>query len=351
MWTSGRFRERVPSFPDVGDRVETDDVHAPVAEEEHVVRHVVQDDRVLVVEVPLVGIEGGHDHLARLLAPGEVAGCRLGEDFGDRLFIFVRDVPVVVEEIPGLGEGVSGAGGLRPGVVLARVVHDEVEAEGHAVPPAVVGQGFEVFHGAELRVHVAEVRDRIAAVAPAFRALEDGHEVQVVDARLFEVVEVFPDALQRAVPLGARAAEGLDVHQHAEEVPALVPVRLLPSLFVEFLERRLPVVEVVLQHGEEVVVGFLVMVQLHVERFQFFFRSGQALLEDEVVFLAHKVLFLTLSCSCSCGCALQVCSAAFFTAPPRLLRASAWPGWRRVCWWSETRPGSRRSGPLRVRRR
>ena len=101
--------------------------------------------------------------------------------------------------------------------------------------------------------------------------------MQVVDARLLEVVEVFPHALQGAVPLFALTAEGLDVHEHAEQVPPLVPVRLRQTLFVELFERGFAFVVVVLQHGDEVVIGFFVIIELHVEPFQLVFRGGEAL--------------------------------------------------------------------------
>ena len=47
--------------------------------------HVVEDRGVGVVQIPLIRIEGGHHHLAGLLAPCEVARRGLGEDLRHRL--------------------------------------------------------------------------------------------------------------------------------------------------------------------------------------------------------------------------------------------------------------------------
>ena len=64
-------------------------------------------------------------------------------------------------------------------------------------PVAVGRQRGQVVHRAELRLDAAEVRDRVAAVAAADRALQQRHQMQIVDAALFEVVELFPHAVER----------------------------------------------------------------------------------------------------------------------------------------------------------
>ena len=204
-------------LPDIGHRIEADDVHALVAEVEHVLRHVVEDDGVCVVEVPLIGVEGGHDHLARLLAPAEVAGRGGGEDLGHGALKLVGDVPVVVEKVAVLVRLVPSAGALCPLVVLAGVVHDKVKADGDAALVAVGRELRQILHRAEGGLHLAKVGHRIAAVAAAHGAFQQGHQVQVVDAGLLNVVELFPHALERA-------GKAVHIHEHADQIVPPVPV-------------------------------------------------------------------------------------------------------------------------------
>ena len=169
-------------FPDIGHRVKTDNIHALIAEEEHVLRHVVEDGGVCVVEIPLIGIEGGHDDLIGLRAPAEVAGRGGRENLGHGSFKLAGDVPVVVEEIAILKFLFTRAGAPGPLVILACMVHDEVEADRDVALVAVRSEGGQILHRAEGGLHFAEVRHGITAVAASDGAFQQGHQMQVVDA-------------------------------------------------------------------------------------------------------------------------------------------------------------------------
>ena len=249
-------------LPDIGHRVQADDVDAAVAEEEQVLRHVVEDGGIGIVQVPLVGVEGRHDDLLRLLTPGEAARGRGREDLGHRFLVPVGDVPVVIKEIAVLELLLAGAGPARPFVVLAGVIHDKVQADSDAAVMAGVRQGGQVIHGAQVRLDLPEVADRVAAVAAALRAFQQGHEVEIVDAGFRKVVQLRPDA-----PEGSR--EGFDIHQHADHLVAPVPGgAFLPGPVHPFQLLR-PLRPEAVEHLGEVVVGFeIVAVQLAVEPLQ-----------------------------------------------------------------------------------
>ena len=205
-------------FPDVRCRIQADDVHAVVAEVEHIRGHIIEYDRVCIVQIPLIGVESGHDDLACLLAPGEVAGCCLREYLRDSLFEFIRDGPVVIEEISVLIFLFACAGALCPLVIFAGVVHNEVEADAHAAVVAVIAESGEVFHGAESRLHLAEVCNGISAVAAAGRALQQRHQVYIVQTAFLQIIQVFADSVE-----GTCKAVG--IHQHTQHLVALVPLR------------------------------------------------------------------------------------------------------------------------------
>ena len=248
-------------LPDVGDRVEADDVDAAVAHEEHVGGHVVEDHRVLEVKIPLVRVELGHDDLAGLLAPGEVARSRRREHLRHRLLVLVRDGPVVKEEIPVLVLLLSRSRPLCPFVILTRVVHDEVEADADALLMALSGKSGKVLDGSEGGIHLAEIGDRVAAVALPLGDLHERHHVQVVDAALLDVIELLFNALE--VP-----REAVDVHLHAEHVIGLVPVGILGALCIPLLESRRARRVVLVEHLAEIVKCLhIIVVKLCVKPF------------------------------------------------------------------------------------
>ena len=177
-------------FPDIGDGVQTDDVHTPVGEVEQVLRHVVKDHGVCVVQVPLIGIEGGHDHLSAVLQPGKAARGGGGEDLGHRLLKLVGNIPVVVKEIAVSGDGIPCPGGLRPGMILAGVIHHKVQTQADAFAVTGVRQCLQILHGAQLRLHCPEVRHGIAAVAAALHCFQQRHQMEVVDAALLQIGEL-----------------------------------------------------------------------------------------------------------------------------------------------------------------
>ena len=78
-------------LPDIRSSIQADDIDTVVAQVQHIRGHVIEDHRVGIVQIPLIGIESGHDHFAGLFTPGEVSGCGLREYLGNGLFKFARN--------------------------------------------------------------------------------------------------------------------------------------------------------------------------------------------------------------------------------------------------------------------
>ena len=184
------------SLPYIRNGIKANDIDAVVAQEEHVLRHVVEHGRILIIQVPLIRIERGHHDLVRLTAPGEVTGRCLRKYLGDRLLKLIRDIPVIIEKIPLLVFLLPGFGTLCPLMVLARVIHDEVQAHAHSLIMAFFGKGGQVPDRAELRLDIPEIRYRISSVGTACRAFEERHQMDIIDTALFEVIKMAADALQ-----------------------------------------------------------------------------------------------------------------------------------------------------------
>ena len=282
-------------FPDVGNSIQTDHINAPVGEVEQVFRHVVKHHGIGVVEVPLIGVEGSHDHLIAVWQPGEAAGSGGGEHLRNGFLKLVGNVPIIIEEIPFPVAGLTSPGLSGPLVILAGVVHHKVQAQAHALGAAGVRQSFQILHGAQFRLNSAEICHSIAAVAPAFRAFQQGHQMQIVDAAFLQIGQLFLYALQRA-------GKGSGVEHHAQQLPLAVPVRIGFPACVLSTQILFPLIPATAEHVQKIIkCGSIAIVKFAIQPFQFIVIFAQALVKSadalgDVGFLARGRTSLRALC-------------------------------------------------------
>jgi hypothetical protein len=111
-------------------------------------------------------------------------------------------------------------------VLLGGVVAHQVDAQADVVVAQLAGQVGQIGHAAQPGIHLAVIHHGVAAVVGGGAGLEQGHEVQVGDAQLVEVL----DFAGHAVEVPGKAVGVGDV---AEHLWFLVPVGLEQPLFVE----------------------------------------------------------------------------------------------------------------------
>ena len=201
----------------VGHRVQPEAVDAQVQPEPQGRQDVLLDGRVLVVEVGLVGEEAVPVVLLADGVEGPVGGFGVDEDDAGVLVLLVVVGPDVVVAVGAVG---VGAGLLEPRVLVAGVVHDEVDDDAHAALVGGVDELDEVGEVAELGQDGGVVGDVVAAVAQ--RGLEEGRQPQAVDAQPLQVVEFGGQALEVADAVAVAVLEG--PHQHLVEDGALEPL-------------------------------------------------------------------------------------------------------------------------------
>ena len=146
-------------------------------------------------------------------------------------------------------------------MVLAGVVHYKIQTQADPLPPAGVGQLFQVLHGSQVGTDGPEVADGIASVAAAPGGIQQGHEMEIVHAALLKIPQLFLYALQ--VP-----REGVHVEHHAQQVRPAVPVRVRLPLRVLVPEGLFPVLPAALQHPRKIAESALVPIQLQIQPFQ-----------------------------------------------------------------------------------
>ena len=186
----------------------------PVADDvEHRVRHV----RVVVIEVRLMGEEAVPVVLAPLRVPGPVG--LLGVDENDAglpvtLVVVAPHVPV------GLRVGAVLAGLLEPGVLVARMVHDQVGDDPDPPPVGFVDQLGYVGHLAVLGQDGPVVGDVVPAVPQ--RGLVEGQQPETVDSQPLQVVQLADEArdVAGAVVVGVEEPSHQDLVENRPLVPA-----------------------------------------------------------------------------------------------------------------------------------
>ena len=208
---------RALALPQEGDGVQAQHVDPGGRQAEHRLGHRAEDLGVGVVEVPLVGVEGGPHPALELRLPREAARRRGGEDLGQRHLVGVGLGAIGERAVEGQRPRVAGQRGLRPRVLARGVVEDHVDAQRHARGAQVVGQRAQVVHRAERGLHRAVVDHRVAAVVGLRAGVQERHEVQVADAELAQVGQALAHAVQRA-------GEAVDVGHVADGLLALEPV-------------------------------------------------------------------------------------------------------------------------------
>ena len=126
--------------------------------------------------------------------------------------------------------GIAFARALRPFVLVGGVVDDHVKRQQHAALAHGIGEVAHVLDVAGTRVDVAEVADRVAAVARALRAFEDRHHMDHVDPEFLKVGQALRQSLQVA-------GESVRIERHADPFLAQEPVVVFLARHVELLER------------------------------------------------------------------------------------------------------------------
>ncbi len=197
----------------------------------------------------------------RFLAPREISRCGLREHLRNRFLELIRDIPVVKEEIAVLILLLAGFRAPCPLMVLRRVIHDKIKAGADSLLMAGTRKVRKVLHRSQFRLHFPVIRDRIAAVAAAGRALQQRHQVKIIHTAFLDIVEMLLHALQIL-------RKALHIHQHAGERSVLIPVRCDLACFIELLQLRAPLLIIAVKHRKKIVKRLLIsVIKLAIEPF------------------------------------------------------------------------------------
>ena len=178
-------------FPDIGNSVQTHDIHTLICQIEHVEDHFIQYNRISVVQIPLIRIKCCHYMLLDIVQPGEVARRRGGEYLRTGLLIKSGNVIGVKEEIAVLIFPFPCACALRPFVILGGMVHNEVQTYADSAFMAGGSNRCEILHGSQFRLYGTEICHSVTAVAAPFRGSQKRHQMQIVHITFLNIIQLF----------------------------------------------------------------------------------------------------------------------------------------------------------------
>ena len=250
-------------LPDIRDCIQPDHIHPAVCEEQQIIRHVIEDHRISVIQVPLVGIEKRHDDFSAVIQPCKVTGRGSREDLRHRLLILIRNVPVVKEEVSAARHFIPCSGSFCPCMVFTRVIHHKVKAQADPLLVADIRQLFQIFHGAEFRLHAAEIRHGISTVAPLLYGFEQRHQMQVIDTAFLQIGQLLLHSLQSA-------GKCIHIHHHPQKLIAVIPVWVHKPFLIENTQRVTAFLIITAKHFKKIFkCSRVIMIKLTVKPLQF----------------------------------------------------------------------------------
>ena len=259
-------------LPQVGHRVDAQHLHPQVGQAKHTAHHIVEHRGIAVVQVPLVGVEGGAHILAHLLHVNEAARRGLREYVGDGLFHLPGDIRAVEANVTVDVLPLARLGPHRPFVGVGGVVDDKIQAQAHPPPAHGCCQGTQVLIRPQRGVHLVKVLHGVAAIVVRVRHFQQGHQVHIGNPLLLEVTQPLLHPLEVS-------GEQPRIHSHPQHFARPEPVRLRLPLFIQTPQRLAARPPNLGHHDLQFVQAGPVAIQLHIQPVQLVLPGGQTALQ------------------------------------------------------------------------
>ena len=245
-------------FPDIRNRVNTDHIHSLVCKEEEVVHHLIENTGISVVQIPLIRIKSSHDIMTDIRKPGEVSGSSGREYLRYGLFVFVRNLAVVVKEVTAHIFSVTLACFFCPLVIFRSVVHNKIHTQVHSVFVAFVSKGGKIFHGTKVRADFAEVGYCVTTVGTALRGIQERHQMQTVYITFLKIWKLGRNSLDVAGKI-------VNIEHHAKHILLAEPVRIFFSFQVAVFERAAACCKILVHLVAELCKHIVIVIKLCVQ--------------------------------------------------------------------------------------
>ena len=204
-------------FPDIGNRIDPDNIHSLVCQIEEIVHHLIEHPGIAVIQIPLIGIKCGHHIMPQFRQPGKVARRRCREYLWYSLLVFLRNRGIRIEKVTAHVLSVSLTRSSRPLMILRCVIHNKIHTQADPFFMAFFRKIRQFFHRSQLRFHLSEICHCVSAVRSSFRRVQERHQMDIVHIAFFQIGQFLLHAsdIPRKV---------VNIHHHAEHIPFPVPL-------------------------------------------------------------------------------------------------------------------------------
>ena len=245
-------------LPDIRNRINTDHVHSLVCKEKEVVHHLIENTWIAIIQIPLIRIKGSHDIMTDIRKPGKVSRSSGWEYLWHGLFILVRDLAVIVEEVTAHIFAVTLACFFGPLMILGSVVHNKIHTQVHSVFVAFVSKSGKILHGAKVRADFAEVGYCVTTVGTALRGIQERHQMQAVHVAFLKIWKLGRNSLDVAGKI-------VNVEHHAQHILLAEPVWIFFSFQVAVFERAAACCKILVHLIAELCKHIVIVIKLCVQ--------------------------------------------------------------------------------------
>ena len=211
-------------LPDIRNRVNPDDIHSLIGKIQEIIHHLIKYPGICVIQIPLVGIETGHNMVPDLRQPRKIPRRCSRKYLRHRRLELSRNIKAVIEEIPAHILAVPLSCLHCPLMILGSMVHYKIHAQVHSLVMAFLCKLRQILHCSKIRPYLPEISYRIAPVGPALRCIQKRHQMNTVHITVLQIRKLLPYSLQ--IP-----CKVIYVQHHAQHILLPKPLRiLLPPL-------------------------------------------------------------------------------------------------------------------------
>ena len=190
--------------------------------------------------------------------PGKVPRSSGREYLWYGLFVLVRDLTVVVEEVTAHIFSVTLACFFCPLVIFRSVVHNKIHTQVHSVFVAFVSKGGKIFHGTKIRADFAEIGYCVTTVGTAFRSVQKRHQMKTVHVAFLKIWKLGRNSLDVAGKI-------VNIEHHAKHILLAEPVRIFFSFKVAVFESAAACCKILIHLVAELCKHIVIVIKLCVQ--------------------------------------------------------------------------------------
>ena len=216
-------------LPDIRNCINTDNINSFICKEKEIIHHFIEHPGIFVIQIPLIRIKRSHYIMADFRKPGEISR-RSGRKYLWHCFLIERrNIGIVKEKVPAHILSLSLAGSFCPFMILRGMVHNKIHT--HTDPLFMAGacQLFQILHGAQVLLYLAEICHCIATIRAAFHSLQEWHKMNIIYIIFFQIIQFAFNTFHISGKI-------INVKHHSQHVIFLIPLGIFFSFLIKFLQ-------------------------------------------------------------------------------------------------------------------